>query len=409
LDWLVIIVMSLAFAVACTAVVTSRGRDLLSRRCFQLLACTIASICVWLAAECLIYAFAVPVRSNTPHRRAPNTVSLFHPAPGVMPGIDGDSHFTVNSLGIRGPELPPRSAAYRILCVGGSTTECLYLDDSEAWPHLLMNELKAKAPEKPVWVGNIGISGYSTVHHVRFLSEDPLWKEMDCLLFMVGANDLGTFLRFGLAMRSPWDEFEEKERQLALLQPDWKKSPTIKTARYVYRELTRPRMHVEDAAGRNYAVRRAIRQSAVVRDNMPDLTAALDQYEARIVRLIELCKVSRVRPVFLSQPTLFGENTPNDAHALFWSGDDAQGRYFKVEDLARGLEQYNLRLEYVCDREGVLCVDLGSINDHPEFFYDEFHFNEAGARAVGKLVANGIIDHVGTETLTISTPVSQAR
>jgi hypothetical protein len=94
---------------------------------------------------------------------------------------------------------------------------------------------------------------------------------------------------------------------------------------------------------------------------------------------------------------------------LFWSGDDAQGRYFKVEDLARGLEQYNLRLEYVCDREGVLCVDLGSINDHPEFFYDEFHFNEAGARAVGKLVANGIIDHVGTETLTISTPVSQAR
>ena len=120
-----------------------------------------------------------------------------------MPGIEGESRFTVNSLGIRGPELPPREAAYRILCVGGSTTECLYLDDTESWPHLLMEMLSQQRYRQPVWVGNIGMSGYSTVHHLKFLSEDDLRKQIDCVLFMVGANDFGTFLRFGISMRSP--------------------------------------------------------------------------------------------------------------------------------------------------------------------------------------------------------------
>jgi hypothetical protein len=56
---------------------------------------------------------------------------VFKPDPALLPGISGDSRFDVDSDGIRGDEMP-RGDAYRILAVGGSTTECLYLDQEEA-------------------------------------------------------------------------------------------------------------------------------------------------------------------------------------------------------------------------------------------------------------------------------------
>jgi lysophospholipase L1-like esterase len=307
-----------------------------------------------------------------------------------MPGIEGETRFTVNSLGVRGPELLPRESTYRILCIGGSTTECLYLDDSEAWPQLLMDTLNQHSDEQRMWVGNLGISGYSTVDHLKFLSEDTLWKEMDSLVFMVGANDLGGFLRFGITMRSPSDKFWDREQRLRSYEPVWRKSAVLETVRYIHRQWNIPRLLIEDEAGANYAVRRKMRQVASLREDMPDLSTALDQYGDRITRMIALCKSAGVRPVFLTQPTVMSEHTPPEVTALFWSGDDGHGKYFNVGPLKKGLDEYNQKLKQVCIREDVLCIDVTSINHRTDFFYDEYHFNEAGARAVAELVAKGL-------------------
>ncbi|MCK4235621.1 MAG: hypothetical protein KAX38_00785, partial [Candidatus Krumholzibacteria bacterium] len=51
----------------------------------------------------------------------------FEPSPEIMPGVEGRSRFLVNSRGIRGDEFLPDDT-YRILAIGGSTTECHYLD-----------------------------------------------------------------------------------------------------------------------------------------------------------------------------------------------------------------------------------------------------------------------------------------
>src|SRR5262245_12374746 len=56
------------------------------------------------------------------HLMPPNHRTVFRPRPGIMPGISGDSNFVTNSNGIRGDEFRTQDA-YRILAVGGSTTE----------------------------------------------------------------------------------------------------------------------------------------------------------------------------------------------------------------------------------------------------------------------------------------------
>jgi len=391
LDWLVIVVASLMLVVACAALASRRGRSFFSSLSAQVLVCSITTLIALFAAEYWVHASVPQIDTSSYHRRPPNTVAEFRPAPGVMPGIEGESRFTINSLGVRGPELPLRDAAYRILCIGGSTTECLYLDDREAWPQLLMDIVNERPSNTRVWVGNLGISGYSTVHHLRFISEDDLWKQMDCVVFLVGANDIGTFLRYGAAMRPAGGESWERKNKLQSLQPNWRRSTLLELIRYRLQGWNGPQIYIEDAAGQHYAARRIARQNGPVREEFPDLSDALDQYEVRIASLIERCKSASVRSVFLTQPTLYGADTPTDVRTLFCWGDDGKGGYFKIEDLQEGLGRYNQRLKQVCAENEVQCIDLSSMDEQSDFYYDEYHFNEAGARATALVISKRMI------------------
>src|SRR5262249_4631618 len=110
-----------------------------------------------------------------------------------MAGVEGPSHFAISSLGFRASERPP-SEPLSLLCVGGSTTECLYLDQAEAWPALLERELAARLG-RAVWVANAGKSGRTARDHVPQLHQ-LLEQEPHCerVLLLCGVNDLGAWL-----------------------------------------------------------------------------------------------------------------------------------------------------------------------------------------------------------------------
>src|SRR5262249_23625744 len=111
-----------------------------------------------------------------------------HPRPAIMPGVAGPTRVRIDSLGLRGDE-PPSGEAVHVLCVGGSTTECLYLDQDETWPALLQARLSAV---RPTWVANAGRSGHSTREHVVHVEELlECSTHFDVVVLMAGVNDLG--------------------------------------------------------------------------------------------------------------------------------------------------------------------------------------------------------------------------
>jgi hypothetical protein len=87
---------------------------------------------------------------------------------------------------------------------------------------------------------------------------------------------------------------------------------------------------------------------------------------------------------------LYDENLPDKVQSLFWLGDNGRGRYYSVRDLRQAIEKFNRKLEEVCAREGAGYIELSSLNGNAALFYDEYHFNRAGARQVAALVANGL-------------------
>jgi lysophospholipase L1-like esterase len=272
---------------------------------------------------------------------------------------------------VRGTNPPPRDAAYRILCLGGSSTACTYLDDSKAWPQRLADELAAGDRTRGYWVGNAGVPGFRTPEHVEFVKSSPLVGQLDCLVVQTGINDFMSCLAGARPAPPLWAH--SNVRQL------------VRTL--VYRVAPNDNL-VEDASGSVYARRRAVRQAADVDDSPPDLADCLQAFERDIDELIDACQAQNVRIVFTTQPTLWRQDLDPENAALLWFGQLAGGRYLSVTQLRAGMDRYNRALARVCAKRKVMLVDLSALDGDPTMFYDDCHFTEAGASRVARLVAD---------------------
>ncbi len=107
--------------------------------------------------------------------------------PNLRWGVPGTCY--LNNAGFRGKhvEIPKPPGRYRILCVGGSTTEEGSLDDN-TYPALLEKKLAAAFPNNAIEVVNCGISGTDTAAHLMQFA-DYLALQPDLLIMYEGVND----------------------------------------------------------------------------------------------------------------------------------------------------------------------------------------------------------------------------
>lgn len=358
-------------SVACAAFVglaTRRGRAAISRRWVPIVFGT-----GMLLAALLVLELSTP-RHAPFHLREPGLRATLDPGRSI-PGVTGLGRFSANSVGIRGEELPSSDRAYKVLCVGGSTTECLYMDDAEAWPQLVQRLLPDRWGRE-VWVGNAGMSGYASAEHLAFLNGLEVLSQVDCVVMMVGFNDFNLVTLGGRRPIAPWKS------------PLWARCGLVRILKGVQRrwqgdpqELT-PR-------GEFFEVRRQLRRTAPKVDRLPDLSPELAAYESRLVEITRLCAQRGVRLVFLTQPTLWRQQLDGAASDLLWAGwTRDRARYYTVEALQEGMARFNERLAEVARREKVELIDLGEISGQPRWFADDCHYTEEGSRALAVVVAS---------------------
>lgn len=331
----------------------------------------------------------------------PHMHQELHPTPDIMPGVSGTARFEVSSLGLRGDELPA-AQDLRILALGGSTTECLYLDQTEAWPHVLQDLLGPR-----VWVGNGGRSGLSSRHHrlqaEKLLDELP---RMDVVIVLAGVNDL----TLRLSRDTAWTraDFNSQGELADLFQEAFEVRPPQFAAgafyertalRQVLKRLDRSIKAggaTQDPGGEAYQVwRRHRREAPRLRQLLPDLGAALAEYEDNLRSIARSAARHHARIVFATQPSLWRDDLPPDLQRLLWLGGlgrfqkEAGHDYYTVPALADGMAAYNRTLLDTCrEIPGALCIDLAAMLPRDTtVFYDDVHFNEAGSRRVAEILA----------------------
>jgi len=81
----------------------------------------------------------------------------------------------------------------------------------------------------------------------------------------------------------------------------------------------------------------------------------------------------------------------DSARALCWFGWLDDGTYLSLPSLRLAMDRYNAALLDVCFEMEAPCVDLSPMNGRVEFFYDDCHFNNAGAREVARILAEFLL------------------
>lgn len=371
-------------------------------------------LCFSLGATLLLCEAVLQFSRHSAQRKGyfpwpPGLKAVFKPSPDIMPGISGESRFIINSQGIRADELTPQHA-YRILAIGGSTTECEYLDQSEIWPYLLQEKLNRNSPNRQVWVGDGGVSGLTSRHHLVAMQHLPL-KEMkiDVVLLLVGINDLTRRLSHEKDYDPDYlNDSGAREELMAQTftgtynsysnDPLYKRTATWQLLRRVKMRMTGK--HFEDQSGKVYTTWREHRRHASeIRNELPDLSSALEEYARNINRIIDLSQEKAIRLILITQPTMWRPDLPQDLSDLLWLGGvgdfqvDDHAPYYSLAALEKGMKAYNETLLRVARERRIECLDLASMLEKDStVFYDDVHFNESGSRKVAEALSRYLIE-----------------
>lgn len=302
-----------------------------------------------------------------------------------IPGLDKHIVHTKNSLGFRGEE-PTDSSRLKIICMGGSTTECFYLNDGKDWPNVLGKKLKSSNHD--IWLNNAAMDGHSSFGNLVMLKQYILKMKPDCIILMCGLNDIG------LQAPSKFDDYSN----------NWFKKV------YNFLELPSTIVNIMRAGeaqktGLNHRFFKDISKEEKLYLNdtqiLAQLTAQqnfLQQYKQRITEFAKLCRENDIRLIFVSQAILFSDET--DLFTNVYLGDIKTGN---TNGKAKALlvKLYNKATFEVADTMKVPFINLSArLPKDSRFFYDGYHFTNDGA----EMVADILYDEITTQQLIRKRP-----
>ena len=301
-------------------------------------------------------------------------------------GCSPTMRFTTNEYGLRADPAPADwEGAFTILTIGGSTTQCLYVDDSKAWPYRVQSILREQ--DLPAWVGNAGFNGHSTRGHMLVMEHMAPRLRPDLLVFMVGVNDLA--LSLSDTLRGQGNGYDDAQYSLPVSPLGFSR---LFQAMYRWKQVHWDKVNVVDGSFHQEFDPPPVDRAGLspLPEDLREVLPQLPEFRRNVERIIAMGKQQGVHMLFLTQPLLYGDGPLwEEKQGSSWLSD--QRLKVSAATFWRLQQVYNAELKRVCDRQGVVCLDLAARVPHqPEYFYDLCHFTEAGCELVAAEVARTI-------------------
>lgn len=318
-----------------------------------------------------------------------------------LPGVSGQNLFSTNNMGFRGQDLvqPKPPDEFRVFLVGGSTTENLYLDDSDALTAVLQRELQTRvSPEMAVRVYGAGKSGDRSDDHISMLVHRIVHLEPDLVVVFAGFNDFRAamagfdYLHFN---PRPWVAMEDSPELLQARHLIKLLLTELQLGRRAYALVNRavpedPNVVLQMLAGRsNYRALVEIQESAPRTDAAP--RTDLEPYRRNLQTLAGVAQSQELPLVFMTQATTW--NSQVDPGVVEWQwllyGVNATHRADLMDE---AMEAYNDVTREVAAESAVPLFDLARLMPKSlDYFYDDVHFNVEGARVAGVALADFLV------------------
>lgn len=296
------------------------------------------------------------------------------PIPNV-PGLDSHLLHTKNSLGFRGEELVDTSKL-KIICMGGSTTECFYLNDGKDWPNRLGTKMKAIDPS--IWLNNAGMDGQSTFGNLQMLKQYIVGLKPNYIILMCGLNDMS------LKKPGKFDKYEGKWYQK------------------IYNTLELPSTIVNliragnaKKAGLNHQFFIDLSKAETLEMSDSQVMKRLEEekkyigaYKVRLREFAKICKDNNIHLILVAQSILFSNEKDlltNVNLGKLKTGD------INGETRAYILKMYNKSTFDIAEELDIPFINLAArLPKDSRFFYDGYHFTNDGADIASDIIFDDI-------------------
>ncbi|MGQ0810605.1 MAG: SGNH/GDSL hydrolase family protein [Nitrospiraceae bacterium] len=312
-----------------------------------------------------------------------------------LPGMNGQNTFSTNNMGFRGDYLsvPKPANEFRIFLVGGSTAECLYVDDSRAINAVLQDYLQDHVNSGlSIKVYNAGKSGDASDDHVSMLAHRIVHLEPDLIIVFSGINDLTRsifnhdYLHYVKPSKaSPSVPFLRSLRSLAVEFPSISTEFQIpRRLYYVLKPLSRTDRDLleEIPLKTDYKSKVELRKSVPVSEEKPRVD--LKAYAVNLTTIVGIANAHKTQLVFMTQQVTWNSSVDPNARDWHWMLY-RNGKTYREEVMEEALESLNDVMRQISGEYSIPLFDLAkSLPKSLDYFYDDAHFNVKGASVTGK-------------------------
>ena len=278
-----------------------------------------------------------------------------------------------------------------ILFLGGSTTEVLYVEESNRFPSIVERELTARLNIN-VEVKNGGVSANNAMHSLLKLMAVGLEDKPDYAVLMHNINDASLLVKTGSYWIAPkstalvqsnaeiWNRHNPENFNPLVLARDIKNIlfPNL----YAY---FKPRLF----PGLGPVI--AVDEFEIIRKDQEliDPLKIKAEFRNTLISFVELCRIWNVEPVLMTQFNRINENEP--LFELAYKNDKSNKR-MPMNKFIELYHDFNEIIRTVAKDRNVLFVDLAKrVPTSPKYIYDTVHLNDTGSIMVGNILVEEFV------------------
>jgi len=262
-----------------------------------------------------------------------------------------------------------------IVFLGGSTTECMFVDQDQRFPYVTGRILEQETGAK-INSYNGGMSGSDSLNAIDILINKVIPLKPDVVVFMENINDLSTLLYEGTywhdgTARSPLETLKKRPIVGKLL-----KEIFIPHLNQAYKNLGKTLSGKEEdefAGARGKTL--VIDQAKMERD-----------FAANLRTFVCICKAWGIVPVLMTQANRITEHPdPVVAAYVARGGRDRGINYQRFKAL---YDAFHDTIREVGQKNQVMVIDLArEVPSDKKHLYDMVHLNDAGSQLAAQIIA----------------------
>lgn len=271
-------------------------------------------------------------------------------------------------------------ADLNIVFLGGSTTECMFVDPEKRFPYAMGRDLEESTGLK-VNSYNGGRSGNNSMMSLLQLLGKVIPMKPDFVVLMHGVNDIGV-----------------------LSKPDgyWTEDPVFKLVRQPETGVLPFLLKIRD---NTFPLTYRLLKNGIItlkKSLFSEAQAATSEdngkiFENSLRTFVQSAKNWQIRPVLMTQAILRDTETEHLEGAYISPEALARGGFSK-EDFHSQRDYFNAIVRQVALQEKIPLIDLsGEVLWEKSDFYDDLHFSNKGALKASRYISKEIAKYINSD------------